>query len=324
MTALEQAPEDRFADAQEMALLLERHAFRSDDFDPAQLVTQVKQLFPADHAGWKATVGTAQEVEAPGRRKITTAFPLLGGAGPRTGGPTVVLPKKLRSEATTHAEIARTFPAEPSTDLEFDDGPPLPRLTGWGDAQPEPGSEGGEVSSGIGDDAAAYAALRTWASRRARLRRPVWLLVGAIAAAGVFAGWRWAAGRAGARVAPASIGEVREQAAAAEVAPVVEPLRPVWDSPSPAAAPASPQGETVIGPRQPAALAPIGAPVPAAAPPAAARPALRRSPPVPARVVKKPVRKQAIAHRAPAAAKPADARPTPSPVVRPGWRDPFR
>jgi hypothetical protein len=38
------------------------------------------------------------------------------------------------------------------------------------------------------------------------------------------------------------------------------------------------------------------------------------------RVVKKSVRKQAIAHRAPAAAKPAPARP----LVRPGWRDPFR
>ena len=113
MTALERAPEDRFADAHEMALLLERHAFRTDDFDPAQLVTQIKQLFPADHAGWKATVGTAQVVEeTSGQRKITAAFPLIGGASTHTGGPTLALRKKLRSEATTRAEIAQTFPAE--------------------------------------------------------------------------------------------------------------------------------------------------------------------------------------------------------------------
>src|SRR6185503_20566032 len=88
MTALERAPEDRFQDAREMALLLERHAFRTDGFDPAALVTQLKQLFPADHAGWKATVGTAQTVESSGHRKITSAFPLLAGESSRTGGPT--------------------------------------------------------------------------------------------------------------------------------------------------------------------------------------------------------------------------------------------
>ena len=111
MTALERAPEDRFQDAREMALLLERHAFRTDGFDPAQLVTQIKQLFPADHAGWKATMGTAQAVEeTSGQRKITAAFPLLGGASNRTGGPTLALHEKPRSEATTHAEIAADVP----------------------------------------------------------------------------------------------------------------------------------------------------------------------------------------------------------------------
>jgi hypothetical protein len=54
-------------------------------------------------------------------------------------------------------------------------------------------------------------------------------------------------------------------------------------------------------------------------------------------VKKQPARKQAIVHRAPAAAKPAPAvakpaptvakpaesRPPQSPLVRPGWRDPF-
>jgi hypothetical protein len=39
-------------------------------------------------------------------------------------------------------------------------------------------------------------------------------------------------------------------------------------------------------------------------------------PPVPARVVKKPVRKQAIAHRAPAAASLSAAKPAPAPRLR--------
>ena len=99
---------------------------------PPQLVTQLKQLFPADHAGWKATVGTAQAVEASGHRKITAAFPLLGGASTRTGGPTLALHKKPRSEATTRAEIARTFPAESPPGPEFDDGPGVAAAHGLG------------------------------------------------------------------------------------------------------------------------------------------------------------------------------------------------
>jgi eukaryotic-like serine/threonine-protein kinase len=350
MTALERAPEDRFADAHEMALLLERHAFRTDDFDPAQLVTQIKQLFPADHAGWKATVGTAQMVEeTSGQRKITAALPLIGGASTHTGGPTLALrKKKLRSEATTRAEIAQTFPSEMTPHLEESGGHPvLPRLTGWGDAQQDPASEGGELSSGIGDDAAAYAALRAWAVKRTRMRGPVWLwlLVGAMSAAGVFAGLLW---RARAPVTPPAIVDVGDPARAAEARPVVLPLRSVADSPSaPAAAVADAPEPAAFAPIVPpapvAAPAPTAEPAPTtespAAPPAAVRPALRQPPPVPVRVVKKPVRKPAIAHRAPAAAKPAPAaakpapapqptarpapRPPGSPLVRPGWRDPF-
>jgi eukaryotic-like serine/threonine-protein kinase len=344
MTALERAPEDRFADAREMAVLLERHAFRTDSFDPVQLVTQIKQLFPADHAGWKATMGTAQAVGTSGPRKTTAAFPMLGDASSRTGGPTQVLREKPRSEAPrreapTHAEIARMFPAEsPSGGPEVDDGPPLPRLTGWGGAQPELGSDGGERSAAeTGDDAAAYHALRTWASRRSRLPAPVWLLVGAMVVAGVFVGLRW---KAALPVTPPSIVDVRDQPAAVESLPVVEPLRSAADSPSAAAGPASTQAEPVSEPPAPAALAPIGRPAltptsaPPAAPSAAARPAVRKSPPVPERAVKKPVRKQPIAHRAPAApakpapARPSTARPEPrpgqSPPGRPGWRDPFQ
>jgi len=333
MTALERAPEDRFQDANEMALLLERHAFRTDRFDPAALVSQLKQLFPADHAGWKATVGMAQAVESSGHRKITAAFPLVGGDGTRTGGPTLALRPKPRNEGATRgerSEIARMFPVELSPAPEIDGHPALPRLTNWGDAQPDAESDGGELSSAIGDDAAAHSALRKWASsgwaaRRARLRRPLWMLVGAIATAGVFAGLRW---RAVVPVARPPIVDVRDEAAAAESRPVVEPLR-------------SSEGAGVSEAPEPAALAPVVAPTPTAMPepqspaaaPTATKPTVRRSPPVPVRVVKKSVRKQASAHRAPAGAKPAPARqstgqsesrPTKPPLVRPGWRDPFQ
>ncbi len=335
MTALARAPEDRFQDAHEMALLLERHAFRTDGFDPAALVTQLKQLFPADHAGWKATVGTAQASESSGHRKITSAFPLVGSDGGRTGGPTLALHPKSRSEAPTRPEIGRMFPAEMSSGVELDDHhTSLPRLTGWGDAQPDPASEGGDPASMPGDDAAAYAALKRWAKRRARLRWPMWLGVGAIAAAGLFAALRW---RADAPDTPPAIIDLRNEApaAAAKPRPMVEPLQSVVDSPE--AATDEPDEPAALAPdrRAPTTPAVMPDPPPPTAPPAAAtKPTLRRFLPVPARVVKKPaVRKPAVAQRAPAAAtKPAPApsttnrpepRPPQSPLVRPGWRDPF-
>jgi len=328
MTALERAPEDRFQDAHEMALLLERHAFRTDGFDPAALVTQLKQLFPADHAGWKATVGTAQADESSGHRKITAAFPLLGGEGNETGGPTLALRPKHRSEATTRPEIARMFPVETSPGPALFEHTALPRLTGWGDAHQEPGSDSGEPLSGPGDDAAAYAALRMWASKKARLPRRKWLVVGAIATAAVVAGLRW---WAAAPVAPAPIVKVRDEAAPAKPPLVVEPIQSVVDPPKPAA-PASSPTEVVTEAPEPAAPVPV-VPTATPAPRVATKPAIRRSAPVPVRAVQKPVRKQAIAHRAPAAAKDAPARastgrselrPTQPPLVRPGWRDPFQ
>src|SRR5262245_2067153 len=264
MTALERAPEDRFQDAREMALLLERHAFRTDGFDPAALVTQLKQLFPADHAGWKATVGTAQAVESSGHRKNTGVFPML--AGERTGGPTLALHAKVRSEAPTRPEIARMFPAEPPSGVELGEHTALPRLTSWGDAQPDPGTDDGELPSGPGDDAAAYVALQRWAFRRARRPRAKWLLVGAIAAAGLFAAVRR---RADAPIAPAPIVEVRDEAAAAQARPWVLPLQSVAATPTPAAAPTSLPAEAVTEDpepedAEPAALAPVVAPAPLA------------------------------------------------------------
>jgi len=320
MTALERAPEDRFQDANEMALLLERYAFRTDGFEPAALVTQLKLLFPADYAGWKATVGTAQAVESSGHRKITTTFPMLAGESTRTGGPTLALRPNARSEAATRPEVERMFPVELSPGPEIDEHPALPRLTSWGDAQPEPDSDGGEPSAAIGDGAMANPALqgwvaKSWPPRRARwprLSRPVWLLIGAIAVAGVFAGLRW-------RTVDPPIVDARDEAPAAESRPVVDSVQSAAGTPSPEAAPASSPAEgeatseveAVSDAPEPAAIAPVAAP---------------------ARAVKKAVRKPAIPHHAPAAAKPAPARPstvrsaspsTPPPRVRPGWRDPF-
>jgi len=347
-----------------MALLLERHAFRTDGFDPAALVTQLKQLFPTDHAGWKATVGTAQAGESSGHhRKITAAFPLLADDSNHTGGPTVALHPKPRREATTRPEIAwgagelrsprtiaggsgpfegpesigRMFPTELPSSVDLFEHTSLPRLTGWGDAQPDPGSEGGDPLSGPGDDAAAYAALRRWAATRTRRSRWMWLLGGAIAAAAVFAGVHW---RKSVPITPIPIVNVRDEASGATARPIVEPMQSVAASPSAPAAQESSQADAVtteaLEPAAPTALAPVVSPAPptAAEPPAVTKPAVRRSPPVPARIVKKPARKPAIAQRAPAApaAKPAparqpaarpDSRPPQAPLVRPGWRDPF-
>jgi hypothetical protein len=177
------------------------------------------------------------------------------------------------------------------------------------------------------------------------------LIAGALAGAGVFAGLR---SRAGAPVTPPSIVGVRDEAVAAGSRPVVEPLQSFVVSPGGAGAPATAPAVAVTAAPEVAAPAAVVMPAPApalvpattAAPapespsPAAAWPAVRRSPPVPVRVVKKAVRKATIAHHAPAAAKPAPAarpaersearaepraepRPPGSPLVRPGWRDPF-
>jgi Protein kinase domain len=91
MRALEREPEDRFQDAREMALLLQQHAFRSDGFNLIQLAAQMKSLFAADHAGWKAAAGAGLNVEGERPRKITASFSLATSADSHTAGPTVAL-----------------------------------------------------------------------------------------------------------------------------------------------------------------------------------------------------------------------------------------
>ena len=92
MRALEREPEDRFQDAREMALLLQQHAFRSEGFNLIQLAAQMKSLFAADHAGWRAAAGAGLTIEGKSPRKITASFSLTTSAGSHTAERTVALP----------------------------------------------------------------------------------------------------------------------------------------------------------------------------------------------------------------------------------------
>jgi serine/threonine protein kinase len=91
LRALERAPGDRFQDAREMALLLQQHAFRSDGFNLIQLSAQMKSLFAADHAGWKAAAGAGLSLEGKHPRKITASFSLATSPGSHTAERTVAL-----------------------------------------------------------------------------------------------------------------------------------------------------------------------------------------------------------------------------------------
>ena len=193
---------------------------------------------------------------------------------------------------------------------------------GLGGAHPDPGSDSGEVPSVPGDDAAAYAALRAWSSRKSRRARPAWLLVaGAVVAAGVFAGLRFR--QAELRTPPPPpIVDTRGKAAAEP--PVVEALESLADPASALpAAPPTTEATPAIAPAESAVT-----------PPPIERP-LRREKPL---VVRKSARvqraaappkpaKPAAASKAAAAskpAKPAEPPPRRAPAARPAWRDPFQ
>ena len=304
MTALEKSPDHRFQDAHEMALLLERHAFRTDGFDPSELVAQVKQLFPADYAGWKATVALAQGIEGRGRREITATFPLLGEADTGTdhGAPTLALHKhehEREDEAMTEADPAPPFPSEAALELELP-SLPGPALASWGGAQAEPESDSGRTPSRPGGETTPPALREPRASLRSKLSGPLWLLVGAVASA-------------------AAVTAVRGTGKATAAAPV------------PAVAEKSAQVET---PAARATPTPEPAAVPALAPPPASAP--QSSPPPPrerVRAAKAPARKHPSPQRLPGPARPEpppkavpppEAPPPSNPgVPRPGWSDPF-
>ncbi len=91
MRALQRDPDDRFADAREMALLLHRHAYASEGFSPAGLGEQMKRLFARDHAGWKAAAGAAVAIGGERSHKVTGMFSPVANIDSQTGGPTVSL-----------------------------------------------------------------------------------------------------------------------------------------------------------------------------------------------------------------------------------------
>lgn len=298
MTALEKAPDHRFQDAHEMALLLERHAFRTDGFDPAELAAQVKQLFPADCAGWKATLAMAQGIEGRGRREVTATFPFLGSvdAGTSNAAPTLALHKPGRhDDVATDADPAPSYPIEAPLELDY---PALPALTSWGGAQPEHDSDSSASPSYLDDDAAAASLQQAPALSRPRSSGLLWLLVGAMASATTFVFLR-----------------------ARTFAPVAAP-------PSGQTLPSVVQVPTQI---EPPVTTPT--PPPALAPPTASVPSAPQLP-VPDRVraVKAPARKRTRAHHAHAPAKSRASRepsgaserpPTVEPAKRPAWSDPF-
>jgi eukaryotic-like serine/threonine-protein kinase len=91
MRALQKDPEDRFADAREMALLLHRHAYASEGFSPAGLAAQMKRLFARDLAGWKAAAGAALAIGGERTHEVTGIFSPVADIDPKTGGATVSL-----------------------------------------------------------------------------------------------------------------------------------------------------------------------------------------------------------------------------------------
>jgi serine/threonine protein kinase len=93
MRALEKDPANRFQNAEEMALALERHAFASEGFSPKQIATKMKTLFGSDYARWKRTVATAMDLDGSpaGWRNTSGTFLRPQTVDSRSHGPTVVL-----------------------------------------------------------------------------------------------------------------------------------------------------------------------------------------------------------------------------------------
>jgi serine/threonine-protein kinase len=346
MTALEREPDDRFQDAHEMALLLERYAFRSDGFDPAELVAQIKQLFPADYSGWRATVGLAQANESSGPREVTATFHLLGGMHTRGGQPTLALKKKERAEEPTRAEVPARLQETPALELDSGDASVLPSLSSWGAGEPDPESDSGESAASLGNDVAAYAALHAWVSRRARMpRRFAWLLaglvLGIVSAVVLVPGVRSMSRVVGAppamSEAPSTVAPPPPPPPLIEPAPPTDPTAIVapamtHDEPGSTAS-APPEPSPIEPPEPPMALAPAS-PAPRAG--VTARPAISRpSPAAPGRVGSvsraRPIARRALPPPKPAApssppsgsSRSSESAPAARPLVRPGWRDPF-
>ncbi len=339
MCALEKAPEDRFQDAHEMSLLLHQYAYATDGFDPTELAAHVKQLFPAEHAGWRATASAALEIAGARPRKITSAFPLSRIAdtqGPDThGGSNADVPSVSNPTIELHKRQHRTTE--------------MPPLESWSLPHDDPASDGGEPGSGGGAGGGAGSgfsaasgvsgASRGSGASGASLASdvtptdvPLWarlglaplllsLLLGAVGATAAFVALRARASAPAVPVVIRSIGAASSAAATGGAAPVVQPLLAVK--------PALPAASLLAAePPTPSALPALAAPV--AVPEAAQRSPER----APIHVSKPIVRKRPVVRRAAAVkhapapphvvAPPRAPNPQPLPQPRPGWNDPFR
>jgi serine/threonine protein kinase len=115
MRALERDPSRRFQDAQELSLLLLRHALASARFSPNQLGERMRKVFARDHAAWRATVGTAVDIEGRRPRKLTPRFGRESPSRDETGGPTrrLYVVRQPRAEAVPPVAAAVMDDARP-------------------------------------------------------------------------------------------------------------------------------------------------------------------------------------------------------------------
>jgi serine/threonine protein kinase len=128
MRALEKEPMNRFQDAEEMALALERFAFATAGFSPLQVATTMKTLFASDYARWKRTVAAAMDQEgspegwanirgtilrprgpADSTRRSTVALPGGSDQSGALSGPT----DQLRSDSRSSDSREFTLPDPP-------------------------------------------------------------------------------------------------------------------------------------------------------------------------------------------------------------------
>lgn len=93
MRAVERKPDERFQTAQEMALALERYAYASPEFNPAQIATSMKGLFASDFSRWKNTFAAMKNLDGEPEQWTNTSGTYLRpeGINLKTRGSTLAL-----------------------------------------------------------------------------------------------------------------------------------------------------------------------------------------------------------------------------------------
>ena len=127
MRALEKDPANRFQNAEEMALALERFAFASEGFSPLQVGTTLKALFWSDFTRWKRTVAAAMDLEGSPEQWPSTSGTFLRAPGSevQSRGPTVALSpgEGGRPPALVSTQEIRSSHTAPSTEYTLPDAP---------------------------------------------------------------------------------------------------------------------------------------------------------------------------------------------------------